>query len=108
MYVIKDLVPDMNNFYQQYKSIQPWLQRDDESQLGSGEKQLLQTTEDRAKLVRSHFLHKAVLFENNSLYFRMVFMNVFFAHAVLRLVHRIGGTLTGTWAPLFSCRLIDG
>merc|ERR1712213_11535 len=50
MYVIKDLVPDMNNFYQQYKSIQPWLQRNDESQLGSGEKQLLQTTEDRAKL----------------------------------------------------------
>lgn len=27
MYVVKDLVPDMNNFYNQYKSIQPWLQR---------------------------------------------------------------------------------
>merc|ERR1711922_5910 len=27
MYVVKDLVPDMNNFYQQYRSIQPWLQR---------------------------------------------------------------------------------
>jgi hypothetical protein len=26
MYVIKDLVPDMNNFYTQYKSVQPWLQ----------------------------------------------------------------------------------
>ena len=52
MYVIKDLVPDMNNFYQQYKSIQPWLQRNDEDQLGSGEKQLLQSTDDRAKLVR--------------------------------------------------------
>ena len=51
MYVIKDLVPDMNNFYQQYKSIQPWLQRNDESQLGTGDKQLLQSTEDRAKLV---------------------------------------------------------
>merc|ERR1712180_426968 len=25
MYVVKDLVPDMNNFYQQYRSIQPWL-----------------------------------------------------------------------------------
>merc|ERR1712156_53688 len=50
MYVIKDLVPDMNNFYQQYKSIQPWLQRNDEDQLGSGEKQLLQSTDDRAKL----------------------------------------------------------
>merc|ERR1711902_415072 len=50
MYVIKDLVPDMNNFYQQYKSIQPWLQRGDEDKLGSGEKQLLQATDDRAKL----------------------------------------------------------
>lgn len=27
MYVVKDLVPDMNNFYKQYASIQPWLQR---------------------------------------------------------------------------------
>lgn len=25
MYVIKDLVPDLTNFYAQYKSIQPWL-----------------------------------------------------------------------------------
>merc|ERR1712037_1001618 len=50
MYVIKDLVPDMNNFYKQYKDIQPWLQRNDEDQLGSGEKQLLQSTDDRAKL----------------------------------------------------------
>ena len=30
MYVIKNLVPDMNNFYQQYKSIQPWLQRNED------------------------------------------------------------------------------
>lgn len=27
MYVVRDLVPDMNNFYEQYKNIQPWLQR---------------------------------------------------------------------------------
>ena len=26
MYVLKDLVPDMTNFYAQYKSIKPWLQ----------------------------------------------------------------------------------
>ena len=25
MFVVKDLVPDMTNFYQQYKSIKPWL-----------------------------------------------------------------------------------
>jgi succinate dehydrogenase (ubiquinone) iron-sulfur subunit len=50
MYVIKDLVPDLNNFYQQYKSIQPWLKRSDESELGTGEKQLLQSAQDREKL----------------------------------------------------------
>ena len=26
MFVMKDLIPDMNNFYEQYKSIKPWLQ----------------------------------------------------------------------------------
>merc|ERR1711860_202377 len=48
MYVVKDLVPDLNHFYDQYGSIKPWLQRDDESKLGTGQNQLLQSTEDRA------------------------------------------------------------
>jgi len=48
MYVVKDLVPDMNHFYDQYKSIQPWLQR--EEVLAEGESQLLQSSTDRAKL----------------------------------------------------------
>merc|ERR1711865_664362 len=30
MFVVKDLVPDMANFYDQYKSIEPWLQADAE------------------------------------------------------------------------------
>ena len=25
MYVVKDLVPDMQNFYDQYQSVKPWL-----------------------------------------------------------------------------------
>ena len=49
MYVIKDLVPDMNNFYQQYRSIQPWLQRTDTK---GRDKEFLQSVEDRKKLVR--------------------------------------------------------
>ena len=49
MYVIKDLVPDMNNFYNQYKSIQPWLQRKVEKKTDN--KQYLQSVEDRKKLV---------------------------------------------------------
>lgn len=48
MYVIKDLVPDMNHFYQQYSSIQPYLQRKDESKVGG--QQLLQSLGDRDKL----------------------------------------------------------
>ena len=27
MYVIRDLVPDMTQFYKQYRMIEPWLQR---------------------------------------------------------------------------------
>lgn len=50
MYVVKDLVPDMSLFYKQYQMIEPWLQREDEKSLGGGDQQLLQTTEDRAKL----------------------------------------------------------
>ncbi|XP_060811874.1 uncharacterized protein LOC132905001 [Bombus pascuorum] len=48
MYIVKDLVPDLNNFYNQYKSIQPWLQRGDGKE--SGSKQYLQSVEDRKKL----------------------------------------------------------
>jgi succinate dehydrogenase (ubiquinone) iron-sulfur subunit len=50
MYVVKDLVPDMNNFYEQYRSIQPWLQREDENKIAHGEQQILQSVDDRAKL----------------------------------------------------------
>ncbi|KAG8255623.1 hypothetical protein J6590_088160 [Homalodisca vitripennis] len=47
MYVIKDLVPDMNHFYKQYHSIQPWLQRNVE---GKGTQSYLQSLNDREKL----------------------------------------------------------
>ena len=48
MYVIKDLVPDMNNFYDQYASIQPWLQPGKEKEEGQGE--WLQSIGERKKL----------------------------------------------------------
>merc|ERR1712174_77232 len=51
MYVIKDLVPDMNNFYQQYRSIQPWLQNSQaDSKDNKGQLQNLQSVDDRSKL----------------------------------------------------------
>lgn len=50
MYIVKDLVPDLTNFYNQYRSIQPWLQRKDAKETGT--QQYLQSVEDRKKLVR--------------------------------------------------------
>ena len=46
MYVVKDLVVDMSNFYAQYKSIKPFLQKT----LPSNGQEYLQTKDDRAKL----------------------------------------------------------
>jgi succinate dehydrogenase (ubiquinone) iron-sulfur subunit len=49
MYVIKDLVADMTNFYDQYRSIKPWLRTKEEHDLGKGEEHL-QSVVDRKKL----------------------------------------------------------
>jgi succinate dehydrogenase (ubiquinone) iron-sulfur subunit len=48
MYVVKDLVPDMNNFYDQYRSIEPWLKKKGEKP--DPNKEWLQSPEDRKKL----------------------------------------------------------
>uniref|UniRef100_A0A7S0ZFD5 Succinate dehydrogenase [ubiquinone] iron-sulfur subunit, mitochondrial n=1 Tax=Timspurckia oligopyrenoides TaxID=708627 RepID=A0A7S0ZFD5_9RHOD len=50
MYVVKDLVPDMSNFYAQYKSIKPWLQTGKKKADEVGEVENLQSVEDRARL----------------------------------------------------------
>jgi len=47
MEIVKDLVPDLSNFYEQYKSIQPWLQTDVEK---DPNQEHLQSVEDRKKL----------------------------------------------------------
>tara|TARA_B100000029_G_C17586106_1_gene961163 strand:- start:2654 stop:3145 length:492 start_codon:yes stop_codon:yes gene_type:complete len=43
--VIKDLVPDMKNFYKQYESIKPWLKNDEKPK-----REYKQTQKDRSKL----------------------------------------------------------
>ena len=46
MPVVKDLVPDLTNFYAQYSSIEPYLQ----TRTAEPEKEWKQSPEDRAKL----------------------------------------------------------
>jgi succinate dehydrogenase (ubiquinone) iron-sulfur subunit len=53
MFVVKDLVPDMNLFYAQYASIQPWLQKNTPIKLG--DKQFHQSIAEREKLVSNLF-----------------------------------------------------
>lgn len=48
MYVVKDLVPDMANFYEQYRTIEPYLKRKDDTE--AGKETYLQSVEDRKKL----------------------------------------------------------
>lgn len=48
-FIFQDLIPDMNLFYAQYASIQPWLQK--KTKINLGEKQLYQTPNERDKLV---------------------------------------------------------
>ena len=54
MYIVKDLVPDLTQFYKQYKSIEPYLQNDNPP----ADREFLQSPEDRKKLDGYvHFLH---------------------------------------------------
>lgn len=51
MHVLKDIVPDLTNFYAQYKSIQPWLKvKPNSTSKPSPHKERLQSPEDRNKL----------------------------------------------------------
>ena len=56
-YVLRDLVPDLTNFYNQYKSIGPWLVNSEEtritakpSSINPSPKEIYQSKEDREKL----------------------------------------------------------
>lgn len=55
MSVVKDLVPDMTNFYRQYSSIKPWLQTKEGGEktptaTGEAGKEFMQSEDDRKKL----------------------------------------------------------
>ena len=50
MFVVKDLVTDLSNFYDQYKSIKPWLQTKVEGSHDLTKGEFLQSKQDRKKL----------------------------------------------------------
>ncbi len=49
MPIIKDLVPELNHAFEQYKSIKPWL-KNDENEILDPKKERIQTPEEREKL----------------------------------------------------------
>lgn len=84
---------EMSLFYQQYASIQPWLQRKDEINLG--DKQLHQSVKERDSLVS---------FDPSFQGARTVSTSAFYVHAAARVALRTGGTLTSISDPPSSCR----
>ena len=113
MYVVKDLVPDMTNFYAQYKSIEPWLKKKDESDKGA---QFYQSEEDRAKLdglyeVSFLFYFVEVNHETYSMSHKHGTYHQFSAscvHVAQPPAHRTGGMVTNTLDQLSSNKLTDG
>ena len=51
MYVIRDLVPDMTLFYQNYAKVQPWLQRSDSEDASMKTTPYKQSIRDQEKMV---------------------------------------------------------
>lgn len=113
MYVVKDLVPDMTNFYAQYKSIEPWLKKKDESDKGA---QFYQSEEDRAKLdglyeVSFLFYFVEVNHETYSMSHKHGTYHQFSAscvHVAQPPAHHTGGMVTNTLDQLSSNKLTDG
>ena len=77
MYIVRDLVPDLTHFYKQYKSIQPYLQRNTPPADGRENLRVWRTEPSW-----------------------MVFMNVFCVRAAPLLVLPTGGTSNNTWVLL--------
>ena len=48
-YILKDLVPDLSNFYNSHRAVEPWLQRR-HPQPASAKQEILQSKQDRARL----------------------------------------------------------
>lgn len=111
-FVNRPCLQDMTNFYQQYKSIEPWLQTDKKPE---GGKEFLQSPEDRKKLVREALLQRprprryippqrvlTVILPNSI--FRMACTSASCVPAAVPRAPRTGGTWTNTSARLHSCR----
>lgn len=69
----------MSNFYAQYKSIEPYLKKKDES--NEGKEQYLQSTEDRQKLVRDTLLNILLILSVWRVV--VIFANDFFKHMLI-------------------------
>lgn len=93
MFVLKDLVVDMTNFYSQYKTIQPYLKRKVPKQEGV-----------RFDLCRKESTIRVWKIGKNW----MASMSVCFVLAVLPLVPLTGGILTSILVLQFSCKPIAG
>jgi succinate dehydrogenase/fumarate reductase iron-sulfur protein len=108
MFVIRDLVPDMTNFYDQYKSIKPWLQTKTEGSHDLTKGEFLQTKEVSFGLLSVFLFFVLAMIKCRIARSLMACMSVSCALAALPLAHHIGGTWISTWDLPCSSRLFVG
>ena len=103
----------MNNFYAQYKSIEPWLKKKEENDSGV---EFYQSEADRAKLdglyeVKSNSkTYRMYYFTPYSVLviFYLLIFSASYAHVAQPRARLTGGTETSTSDPLLFNRLTDG
>jgi hypothetical protein len=109
-YVVKDLVPDMTQFYKQYRSIKPYLQRDTPPPdvcFSPPSTTLALVMDILANIFRKHREEKTANPLRNARS-SMDYMSVSFALAAQPLARVTGGTARNTSVPLFFCNRTDG
>merc|ERR1712166_1584720 len=114
MFVVKDLVPDMSNFYAQYKSVEPWLQADAPMNNGEPVETLCRIPTlstlclHRCATLVQHHMAMSTRSQLKTARSSTACTSVFCAHAAVPPALRTGGMQTATLDLLCSCRLIAG
>ena len=113
MFVVKDLVPDMSNFYAQYKSVEPWLQADAPMNNGEPVETLCRIPTlstlclHRCATLVQHHMAMSTRSQLKTARSSTACTSVFCAHAAVPPALRTGGMQTATLDLLCSCRWLS-
>lgn len=107
-YVVKDLVPDLTQFYKQYKSIKPYLQRDTPAEDVSGTNARMESGARSRGLTHTTHRARSTGKARRTARSWTACTSASSARAARRRARRTGGTRRSTWAPPSCCSRTGG